>query len=131
MIHWTHWPAQQQPARSLAAAGVVIASVVGFTKVGWVYGVLAAAVLLTTTAESLLPTRFRLTEEGVEAFNYFRHVRRPWSRFESWRSSDQGYYLRGRGPLPWIARRRSLPLPCPNRHLEVGAFLTARLREAP
>jgi hypothetical protein len=130
VIDWTHWPAQQRPLRAFFATLVVLVSVAAFSYVEWVYGVIAAFVLLTATAESLFPTRFRLSDEGVEAFNLFRHARRPWSRFESWRQSDQGYYLRGQGPLALIARRRSLWLPCPELYAPVGAFLKARLKEA-
>jgi hypothetical protein len=131
VIDWTHWPAQQRPTRAFFAALVVLVSVAAFSYVGRVYGVIAAFVLLTATAESFFPTRFRLTDEGVEAFNLFRRARRPWSRFESWRRSDEGYYLRGQGPLALIARRRSLWLPCPELYAPVGAFLSTRLKEAP
>ena len=131
MIDWTHWPAQRSPLRAFFAVLVVLVSIAGFSSVEWMYGVVAAFVLLTATSESLLPTRFRVSDEGVEAFNLFRRVRRPWSRFESWQRGDQGYFLRGQGPLSLIARRRSLWLPCPELYEPVGGFLENHLREAP
>ena len=101
-----------------------------FTSVDIIYGVIAAFVLLTVSAEVLLPTRFKISEDGVEAFNLFRHARRPWARFQDWRRAKDGFYLNGQGSVAFLARRRSLWLPCPALRAEVEAMLETHLSEA-
>ena len=130
MLVWTDWPARRKPARALAAAALILSSVFVFTSVDVIYGVVAAFVLLTVSAEVLLPTRFSVTADGVEAFNLFRHARRPWARFNGWRRAEDGFYLAGRAPIGFIARRRSLWLPCPDHQDELASLLEAHLQEA-
>ena len=112
------------------AAALILASVFVFTSIDLLYGVISAFVLLTVSAEVLLPTRFSVTADGVEAFNLFRHARRPWARFHAWRRADDGFYLAGRAPIGFLARRRSLWLPCPEHHAELASLLETHLQEA-
>jgi hypothetical protein len=130
VIVWTDWPARRRPTRALIAAIAILVSIGVFTSVAPLYGIISAFVLLTVSAEILLPTKFRLSAEGVEAFNLFRHARRPWVRFRDWRQAKDGFYLNGQGPIGFLARRRSLWLPCPGRTAEVEAILEAHLSEA-
>jgi len=129
LIAWTHWPAQQKPWRSLLSAVLIAAAIGVFWSIELVYGVVATFALLSSTAEFLLPTRFRLTAEGVETLNAFRRVRRTWDRFESFGPNQSGYHLRGNGPRPSIARRRNLRLPCLDEKTKVKFFLAQRLKE--
>ncbi len=129
MIVWTDWPARRRPTRAILGALMILATVLVFSSVGLLYGVISAFVLLTVSAEILLPTRFRLTADGVEAFNLFRHARRPWARFSGWREAQDGYFLAGQGPNGFLARRRSLWLPCPGITTEVEAVLETHLSE--
>ncbi|MEE2960910.1 MAG: hypothetical protein VYA34_09205 [Myxococcota bacterium] len=129
MITWTHWPAKRKPARAALGALIIASAVAAFSSMGWIYAIISAFILLTATTEALFPTRFRLTPEGVEAFNIFRHARRPWERFEHWQSTHDGYFLSGRGAIPFIARRRNVWIRCPERKAEVGAFLASHLQE--
>lgn len=130
LLVWTDWPARRRPARAIAAATLILASVFVFMTVNFVYGVVAAFVLMTVSAEILLPTRFSLSADGVEAFNIFRHARRPWARFHGWRKAEDGFYLAGRAPMGFLARRRSLWLPCPDLQDEVASLLETHLQEA-
>ena len=102
-------------------------SVAVFTSLSPIYGGIAAFVLLTITAEVLLPTRFTLSGEGVEAFNLFRHARRPWARFGGWRNTSDGFQLEGDGPIGFIARRRSIFLSHPEDTSAVEALLSQQL----
>ena len=108
---------------------IIAVSVVVFSSWHILYGFLAALILLTATAEALLPTRFTVSESGVEAVNLFRSVKRPWVRFESWREGPSGYYLRGQGPIGFLARRRSIWLPCPGEDDAVRRLLEQHLGE--
>ena len=130
MLVWTDWPARRKPARAAAAAALILMSVLVFTSVHLIYGVVAAFVLLTISAEVMLPTRFSVTADGVEAFNLFRHARRPWARFHGWRRAEDGFYLAGRAPVRFLARRRSLWLPCPDHQEELASLLELHLQEA-
>ena len=131
MIAWTDWPARRRPRRAILAAAFIAIAVMVFTSMSFLYGFLAAFVLLTVSAEVLLPTRFRLSSEGVEALNLFRHARKPWERFEGWRTTPDGFVLTGRGPSSFLARRRSVWVPCPGREAQVQALLTHQLGKSP
>ena len=127
MITWTDWPARRRPLRAFTAVAVIVLTVAVFSSLSPIYGGLAAFVLLTITAEVLLPTRFTLTGDGVEAFNLFRHARRPWARFTGWRGTSEGFHLKGNGSIEFIARRRSLFLSNPDDSAAVESLLSEQL----
>ncbi len=104
-ISWSDWPARQRPAAS-AFAGLVIVVTVGVVAAvdPWL-AVLGTILLLGSTAEALLPTKFALTEAGVQVHNPLRSVDKGWDRFGGWRAQGDGVFLRGRGRSKFLRRR--------------------------
>ena len=104
-ISWSDWPARQRPAAS-AFAGLVIVLTVGLVAAvdPWL-AVLGTILLLGSTAEALLPTRFALSEDGVQVHNPLRSVDKGWDRFGGWRAHRDGVFLRGRGKSKFLQRR--------------------------
>jgi len=122
-ILWSDWPARRRPARSVAA-GIVLALTVGAVATyGAAWGLLAALVLLGSTGEALLPTRFALNEDGVRVDHPFRRARRPWTGYRTWRPAPGGFWLARNGPL----RARGVLLRCPGREAEVEDALRSWL----
>jgi hypothetical protein len=73
-------PARDQPLR-LALALTLIAAVVASLAAAWggaLFAALGAFVLLAAIAPFLFPTRYRLSEEGVEAEFLGQKRARPW-----------------------------------------------------
>lgn len=104
-LSWSDWPARRRPGIS-AFAGVVIVGFVGaVATVDTALGVLSAVVLLGSTAEAILPTRFEVTDEGVSATNPLRAFRRDWARFGAWRPVDGGLWIDGKGRANLLKKR--------------------------
>ena len=89
-----------------------------------------ALLLLTATAEVLLPTRFGLAAEGVTIDNPLRRARRTWDRFGSWAATDDGFFLVGSARSPLLRRRASITLRCEDRLEEITAALREHIGEA-
>lgn len=126
-ISWSDWPARQRPAASVLA-GVVIALTVGVVATidPWL-ALLGTILLLGSTAEALLPTRFALGDDGVHVHNPLRSVDKGWERFGGWRTHRDGVFLRGRGKSKFL-RRRGVFLRHPPE--EVTELLTSHLGPA-
>lgn len=89
-----------------------------------------ALLLLTATAEILLPTRFGLTDEGVTVDNPLRRAHRTWDRFGTWLRTDDGFFLVGAARSRFLRRRGSLSLRCAEDPERVSAALRDHLGEA-
>jgi hypothetical protein len=123
-LTWSDWPARRRPL-ACVFSGVVIAGFVAAAAAADVgLGVLSAVILLGSTAEALLPTRFEITDDGVAASNPLRSFRRGWERFGAWRAVDDGVWIDGRGRAR-ILRRRGVFLRRPPP--EAVALVRARL----
>jgi hypothetical protein len=128
-MQWTDWPAQRRPWVAAVAACVIVASVALLSAEDRALAALAALVLLSATAEALLPTRYELAADGIRLDNPLRRRRRDWQRVRAWRLAPDGFLLEPRGRAGFLRRRGSLWLRCPGREAEVEAFLRARLGE--
>jgi len=104
-LSWSDWPARRRPALCAFAVAVVAVFVGAAAKADPALGVLSAVILLGSTAEALLPTRFALSEEGVEATNPLRAFRKPWSRLGAWRAVSDGLWIDGKGRARILRRR--------------------------
>lgn len=129
-IQWTDWPARRQPLRSTLAALVIAVGTGAVASLDPWLAFVGALLLLTATAEILLPTRFGLDAEGVTLDNPLRRSRRTWDRFGAWARTDDGFFLIGAAGSPLLRRRASVQLRCQDRIEEITAALTAHLGEA-
>lgn len=90
---------------------------------------LGTILLLSASAEVLIPTRFELTEQGVRLRSIFRSVDRDWDRFGGWQSCTEGFWLRGRTRSRLLQRRGAVRLSCPGREEAVSILLRQKLGE--
>ena len=124
-LSWRDWPARRQPARALAAAGLVLGAVGVVATVDRWLALLAAFLLLTATGEVLLPTRYEVDDEGVRLHGLLRARRLRWVQLAGWRTAGADVVLLGDGPHPLLRRRRTVVLravpdalgECLRRHL--------------
>ena len=80
-LSWSVHPARQRP-RELLLIAAVLSMTTGAVLSGLhsvFLSALAAAILLLSVAPFLLPTRYRLSEWGVEESRIFCRRSRPWS----------------------------------------------------
>ena len=127
-ISWRDWPARRRPKASLAAAGVTSLAVYLVAQVDVALAILGAILLLTATAEALLPTRYTLSPEGLALRGLLRGRRHPWSHFQRFHARAGAIYLEGAGSRALIRRRRSLWLHCPGREAAVTAALSGYMQ---
>ncbi len=118
MISWSDWPARRRPLVSLFAAlaiALVVAIVASMDP--WL-ALLGGLLLLGLCAEALLPTRFTVTQQGVQVDSMFRKGLKPWQNIASWQPAEQGFLLRG-GRRAGSLRYRDLWLRCPDHSVHV------------
>ena len=130
MTTWTDWPARRQPRRAAFAALIIAVGTGAVAALDPWLGFVGALLLLTATAEVLLPTRFEVDDSGVEAANAFRRARRTWDRFGSWHATAEGFQLVGASHRPFLRRRASVELRCPGHTDEIEVLLEQHLGES-
>src|SRR5262249_30422966 len=89
LASWTAHPARRRP-RDVALVVAVVATTMGVVLMSFdslLLAALAGVVLVVAVAPFLLPTRYTVTDEAIEAARGFRRVRR---RFADLRRVDVG-----------------------------------------
>jgi hypothetical protein len=90
-LTWRAWPFRRHPLRGLLGIGLVVGSAWGTAD--WTGDVrlagLAAIILLVATGPFYVPTRYRLSADGVEIARPWRSWHRPWSHFRSVRRGGE------------------------------------------
>jgi hypothetical protein len=129
-ISWTDWPARRQPRRAAFAVLVILVGTGAVAALDPWLGFVGALLLMTATAEVLLPTRFGLNDDGVTIANPLRRAHRSWDRFGSYRQTEEGFFLIGAARSPLLRRRVSLTLRCENHMDAVTQALRHYLGEA-
>jgi hypothetical protein len=114
MISWSDWPARRRPLVSILAAGVIGVVVFVISTLDMWLAILAAALLIGVCAEALLPTRFTVTDEGVQVASLFRRGHKPWQRIDGWWATEAGFVLHG-AKRAGSLRYRDLWLRCPDQ----------------
>ncbi len=126
MISWSDWPARRRPFISLLAAGVIGLVVATIATIDPWLAVLGTALLLGVCSEALLPTRFTVTDEGIQVDSVFRKGHKPWERIATWQPCRHGFLLRGTLRVGRL-RHRDLWLRCPEHIDTIEARLHSHL----
>lgn len=94
-LSWRTHPMKDDAPRSYAVlvALLALSVLMNWTFGGWLWSVLAAALLMTSLGRYFLPTAYRLTAEGVEVRFLGRRVRRPWTSFRNLYPHPMGLHL--------------------------------------
>ena len=111
-VRWTAHPARRRPQDIFLVAAVVLVSAwaVLVTLESPLLAGLAALILVVSVAPFLLPTHYRLDDDGIEERRVFTTRRRAWSELrrvqlgpgaalvspfarKSWRDRRRGLYL--------------------------------------
>ncbi len=102
-LAWTAWPMRRSPVR--AGLGIAFIALVAWTLQSWLgtpyFTIIAVLLLWGQVASFYLPTRYRLTEEGVSVRGAVARRERPWSDFRSFFVDHDGVLL-----SPFIERSR-------------------------
>ena len=127
---WSDWPTKRDPRRGTFAACVIVACTLVIAYFDLLLATVGLLALLGACSEVLLPTRYRLTDEGIEVKSVFRYFARPWTRYRRWTETTDGFWLEYRSPVGILRRRRSIWLRCPGHEDAVKALLVTHLGDA-
>lgn len=132
MLEWTAHPARSRP-RDVALVACVVcltaAAVLGGLRSGFLT-VLAVVVLLVAVAPFLLPTRYRLTDEGVEERRFGRHRARAWSELRRLDVGPGAALVSPFARKSWLDRHRGILLLFDGAdRAQVVAFLRERVEQ--
>ncbi len=128
-LAWSSWPARRRPlAAAVVLASVAILGVLVRQATG--DGVLAVAApffVLLSVSSWLLPTGFRLTEEGLEVRSLGVTRVRPWSEMRRMVVDDSGVFLSPFERKHWLDAYRGVRLLTGGNRDQVVAFVEAKL----
>jgi len=122
-VTWTDWPARRAPYRSGLAATIVLVTVGLAAVYDPLLSVLGLVLLVFSTGEVLLPTRYTVDDEGLRIDRPLGGKSLSWSQLSGFTSLEEGFEVTGRGPHRWVRRRRSARIRCPGRREQVEAEL--------
>jgi hypothetical protein len=94
-LEWVLHPVLHQHRKTalLAAVVALAALAIYFNTRSVTWGAVGALILLLGVHDYLLPTRFRLTVEGVEVRFFFFSRRRTWAQLKSFYADHNGVLL--------------------------------------
>lgn len=116
--------------RSVVAALVIVAVAVAIVPLDPWLAVVGAVILVISTSEALLPTRYRLSEAGVQITRPFSRNTSAWGRFSGFAPTEDGFVLMGAGSRPALRRMRTVQLHCPDHRAAVTRCLAQHLGAA-
>ncbi len=128
-LEWRSHPARERPLAALALAVIMLAASVLASVYGgsaW-WGLVGFSLLCLSLWSFILPTSYRMDEEGVAKRSVFGTERRRWSEVRSFYTDPRGMLL---SPFPGptrLARFRGLSVQfSPENREEVIAFVRDR-----
>jgi hypothetical protein len=128
-LSWSAWPAREHPVRALVVLGSL--AVLGvLVKQGAHDAVLAVAgplFVLLSISSWLLPTGYRLTEEGLEVRSLGVSRVRPWSEMRRMTVDKDGIFLSPFERTNWLDAYRGVRLLTGGNRDQVVAFVEAKL----
>jgi hypothetical protein len=111
-LAWTCHPARDRPRDVALVAAVVLvtAGAVLASFESWFFAALAVVIVLASVAGFVLPTRYCLSEEGVEERRLFRHRFRPWAELRRLELGPRAALVSPFSRPTWLDRHRALVL---------------------
>ncbi len=111
-VRWTADPARRRPQDIFLVAAVVLVSAwaVLVTLESPLLAGLAALILVVSVAPFLLPTHYRLDDDGIEERRVFTTRRRPWSELRRVQVGPGAALVSPFARKSWLDRRRGLYL---------------------
>ncbi len=94
-LTWRAHPLRDEAPRSYAilVALLALSALMNWAFGGWLWSLLAAALLMASLGRYFFPTAYRLTAEGVEVRFLGRRVQRPWTAFRNLYPHPMGVHL--------------------------------------
>ncbi len=128
-LSWSAWPARDRPlaAAILVAASLVLGVLVARGTHDGVLAVAAPLFVLLSVSSWLLPTAYRLTEEGLEVRSLGVARVRPWSEIRRMTVDATGVFLSPFEQRHWLDAYRGVRLLFGGNRDQVVAFVEARL----
>ena len=111
-VRWTAHPARRRPQDIFLVAAVVLVSAwaVLVTLESPLLAGLAALILVVSVAPFLLPTHYRLDDDGIEERRVFTTRRRAWSELRRVQLGPGAALVSPFARKSWLDRRRGLYL---------------------
>ena len=111
LIFWD-WPASRQPLRSIAAAALIVLGVAICASVHWLLGVVGAMLFISSLGEVLLPSRYKLTSDGIFVLGLHIATQKRWSDIERFSRFHDGLILIGYRSTRFSFKRNKWPIRC-------------------
>lgn len=127
-LEWTSFLAAENKPRTLLVSLFLMALfVVIYMSFGSLWFIVSMLLLGGSVAPYFAPTRYKMTEEGVEAFQFFHTTRKTWENFRSYYEDKRGVLLSPFDRPSRLENYRGLYLRFGDRRDEVMMYIKRRL----
>lgn len=128
-LSWSVWPARKRPlsAAVLLGAAVILGILVEQGTGDRVLAVAAPMFVLISVSSFLLPTTYRLHDEGFEVRSFGMVRTRPWSEIRRFETDANGVFLSPFERKNWLDAYRGARLLTGGNRDQVVAFVEAKL----
>lgn len=93
-LEWSSFlAAENKPRTFLVTLFLVVLFAIIYVSFGSLWFIVSMLLLGGSVAPYFAPTRYKMTEEGVEAFQFFHTTRKTWKSFRSYYEDKRGVLL--------------------------------------
>ncbi len=94
-VRWTTHPMVEYPKKAIIfwVVFLLVLLVIWVTTKEWIYIVLSGVILFASLRGFVLPTRYRITQDGIEIDRIFYKVRKSWDDYRSYVVERHGVFL--------------------------------------
>jgi len=129
VLEWSSFlAAENKPRTLLVSLFLIILFVVMYVSFGSLWFIVSMLLLGGSLAPYFAPTRYRMTEEGVEAFQFFHTTRKTWESFRSYYEDRKGVLLSPFDRPSRLENYRGLYLRFGDRRDEVMTYIKRRFK---
>ena len=127
-LEWSSFLAAENKTRTLLVTLFLLALfAIIYVSFGSLWFIVSMLLLGGSVAPYFAPTRYKMTEEGVEAFQFFHTTRKTWESFRSYYEDKKGVLLSPFDRPSRLENYRGLYLRFGGRRDEVMTYIKRRL----
>ena len=130
-LEWSSFLAAENKTRTLLVTLFLLALfAIIYVSFGSLWFIVSMLLLGGSVAPYFAPTRYKMTEEGVEAFQFFHTTRKTWESFRSYYEDRRGVLLSPFDRPSRLENYRGLYLRFGGRKDEVMEYVKQRFSAA-
>ena len=120
-VSWMTHPMVEYPQKAAIfwTVFLLVLLVIWVTTHQWIYIILSGVILFASLRGFVLPTRYRMTQDGIEIDRIFYKVRKTWDDYRSYVVERHGVFLSPFSVKHRLENFRGVFIPTRTQHQQV------------